>query len=393
MVILRRFRRAIIATLVVALVIVPAFSILPVEAYSPYCVTDACHKAEDDANNARNAASNANRTAATLEAEVARLDAQIAAIEAQVAANEALARDLSAQIAAQEAKLKQERSALAALLVETHFENNQDTVIILAGSESISDLAEKQAREQTAKTQISLFAESIRQSKEQLEQQKSTVDSLIAEDELRAAEAATLKANKNTLITKYKNDYAAYQSQAIAAEAIANEEIRNELQRSLDAGNSVAGIDTYPYRSVCNRANGERFATRPYTYSLYVPALGYNPGLYGGVVCQCTGYAGWKAFEYTKRVYGTGTRISSWGDAGSWAGSAKARGYSVGTVPRKNSVAVYAFGNGMIYGHVMWVEEVISNYSIVVSDYNWNPYVYRSTQMSTYPGQLQYIYF
>ena len=393
MVILKKVRNALILASVLALVFSPILYTTFTSAYSPYCVTDKCHAAEDAKNAAESAASNANRTANTLEAEVARLDTQIAAIEAEIAANEALAKDLAAQITTQENKLKQERAALAALLIDTHFEENQDTVIILAGSESISDLAEKQARGETAKTQISLFAESIREMKEELERQKQTVDSLIAEDEVKAADAATLRANKNSLITKYKNDFAAYKAQANAADAIASEEIRNELQRSLDAGNSVAGVDTYPYRSVCNYSNGERFATRPYTYSLYVPALGYNPGLYGGVVCQCTGYAGWKAYEYTRKVYGTGTRISSWGDAGSWAGSAKARGYTVSPTPRKNSVAVYSFGKGMIYGHVMWVEEVLSNTSIVVSDYNWNPYVYRSTQMSTYPGQLQYIYF
>ena len=362
-------------------------------AYSPYCVTEKCRAAEDAKAAAESAATNASLTASTLEAEVVRLDTQIAAIEAQIAANEALAKDLSDQIIAQEAKLAKDRAALAALLVDAHFENSQDTVIILAGSESISDLAEKQARGDTAKTQISLFTESIRKIKEDLELQKQTVDSLIAEDEIRAADVAKLRADKNSLVTKYKNDFAAYKAQADAADVIASEEIRNELQRSLDAGNSVAGVDTYPYRSVCNYSNGERFATRPYTYSLNVPALGYNPGMYGGVVCQCTGYAGWKAYEYTRKVYGTGTRIAYWGDAGSWAGYAKDKGYFVSTVPRKNSVAVYGFGPKMQYGHVMWVEEVISNNSIVISDYNWNPYTYRSTQMSAYPGQLQYIYF
>ena len=121
-----------------------------VKAYPAGCVTQACREAADNAEAAERAAANAQ----TLEGEVARLDAEIASLEADILRNQAIADDLSAQITENEAKLNLQQSALAKLLVDLHFEEEPDAIILLAGSSSLGDLAEKQSRQATAKAQI-----------------------------------------------------------------------------------------------------------------------------------------------------------------------------------------------------------------------------------------------
>ena len=56
-----------------------------------------------------------------------------------------------------------EQEALAEVLVNMHFEGDAEPIVILAGSTSISDLAEKAAREEAARAQISAQANKIKE--------------------------------------------------------------------------------------------------------------------------------------------------------------------------------------------------------------------------------------
>lgn len=122
-----------------------------VNAYPAGCVSQACREAADAASAADRKAAAAASNAQTLEGEVERLNAEIASLEADIYANQAIADDLSAQIADNEAKLELQQSALAHMLVEMHFESEPDAIILLAGSSTIGDYAEKQTRKTTPK--------------------------------------------------------------------------------------------------------------------------------------------------------------------------------------------------------------------------------------------------
>ena len=152
-------------------------------AYPYGCVTEACHAASDAADAAASKAAEATANATTLEEEVNRLNQEIAALEAEIAANQAVADDLAAQISANEQKLDIQQLALAKLLVEMHFEGQPDAILLLAGSSSLGDYAEKQSRQTTAQNQISSSATEIRELKAELENQKASVDALIANAE------------------------------------------------------------------------------------------------------------------------------------------------------------------------------------------------------------------
>lgn len=322
-------------------------------AYPYGCVTEACHAASDAADAAASKAAEATANATTLEEEVNRLNQEIAALEAEIAANQAVADDLAAQISANEQKLDIQQLALAKLLVEMHFEGQPDAILLLAGSSSLGDYAEKQSRQTTAQNQISSSATEIRELKAELENQKASVDALIANAEQNRSTIAEKRNQQNALMIRYQNNAEAYAADAAAARETMQQEIAEEIAKYNNNGVVGDGYNTYPYAAAC-------------------PGINLNFLYTGGYVCQCTSYAGWKTYERY------GILISSWGNAKDWVNnysySKSARGqdgalhaYRIDTTPAAGTVAISTSG---IYGHVMWVESVNSNGTINLTEYN-----------------------
>lgn len=313
-----------------------------VQAYDAHCVTQACREAADAAAAAEQAAASAAASAQTLEGEVERLNAEIAALEADIAANQAIANDLAAQIGTNEEKLGLQQAALAKLLVNMHFEDEPDAILLLAGSSSLGDYAERQSRQNTAKTQVAASAEAVRELKEELEAQKAKVDDLIASSEFMANEATTKRNQQNALKEKYQNDSEAYARDAVAAREKMQEEIRAEMRHTQGNGTVGNGYNTYPFAGNC-----------PGDDSMYI--------VIGGYVCQCVSYTAWKVQEFW------GIYISNWGNASDWGRYAAANGYVVDNNPTPFSVGYSEAG---YYGHVVWVESVNGNGTINLTEYN-----------------------
>ncbi len=334
-----------IFVLVVAVVFSSIHFVVPEEeakAYPAGCVSQACREAADRAEaseaNARQAAENAK----TLEGEVQRLNSEIAALEDEIAMNQAIAEDLAGQISVNENKLSLQQSALAKLLVDMHFEEDTDAIALLASSNSLGDLAEKQTRQNTVKNQVTASADAIKKLKEELQSQKNSVDALITSAEISRSEIANRRAEQQALIERYQNDSATYESDAAAARETMQREIAEEIARYNSNGVVGEGYNSYPWADRCPQDN-----------------VGYI--VVGGYVCQCTSYAGWKAQEFW------GIYISSWGNAKDWGNTATRLGYVVDGNPAPHTIA---FSTAGIYGHVMWVESINSNGTINLTEYN-----------------------
>ncbi len=339
--------RTIISTVVIVGVIIASQLLIslhsePATAYPYGCVTQACREASDRASNSEARAKEAAANAQTLEGEVARLDAEIAALEDEIARNQAVADDLSAQITTNQEKLTLQQAALAKLLVTMHFEEEPDAILMLAGSSSLGDFAEKQSRQTTAKTQVAESAENVRLLKEELEKQKVSVDALIASTELSRNEAATKRNEQASLIAKYQNDSAAFEADSAAAREIMQQEIAAEIARYNSGGVVGEGYNSYPWANQC-----------PWSNLAFITV--------GGYVCQCTSYAGYKVQERWNYY------ISNWGNAYNWGNSAARAGFVVNDTPAPHTVAYSTAGE---WGHVMWVESVNANGTINLSEYN-----------------------
>lgn len=357
-----------ISTLILGLILCCSFAI-PVYG-TDYCVSDRCKKAAADAINSEQAAIVASTKANDLNSTIAAIQAQIVAINAQITANEAIARDLSGQIAIAKAKLDAQQKTLAKLLVELHFTDKDDAMFMLASSKSIGELTEKQARADAAQENIVISAKKIREEKSALEARKKEVDRILAEQQnLRTASAAR-EAEINTLKVTYEHNASQFAKDAESARRIKAEEIAKEIARLNSVGIVGHGINSYPHRNICPNAN-----------LAWADQWGY--------VCQCVHYTGYKVKERW------GINVRYWGNAYSWDDSARAAGYRVDTTPAAGTVAV---NNSGAWGHVMWVESVNPNGTINISEYN-NPYSSKSHREGDYgfrttsPSGLYFIHF
>lgn len=322
-----------------------------------FCTSDECKAAAAAEAQAREKAAAASSAAESLEDVIQGLELEIVALEAKIKAKEAEASELGEKIEKNEEKLEVQKSALASLLVEMHFDQEPDAIMVVAGSTSLSDLAEKQSRADTAKQQINLSAKNIKSIKDELENQKAEVERIIVDQNNQKQVISEKRAEQNQLMIQYRDNAEAFTEEAEAARKVKENAIAEEVARLNSSGVAGFGTNTYPYQSDC-------------------PAKNLWYGTQWGYVCQCTSYAGYKAFEHW------GVYIAYWGNAYSWDESAVARGYRVDRTPAPFTVAVSNSGE---WGHVMWVESVNDNGTINLSEYN-NSY----SSASGLPGDYGY---
>ena len=317
-------------------------------------------KAIEDANYA-------SQTANLYQIKVQELNVQIAIKESEIATTEAEVASLNQKIKEAEAKLLAEQRALAALLAKMHFSSDSEPIRILAGSSSISDLAEKQAREEAAKKQITVSAATVKEARQKLEEDRESVKQLLAEQKAARNELAAARAEQQELVDKYQNDAEAYALVAEEAKAAKLEAERREQEAhpELYRGSSYTGDNTYPWQNDC-----------PHRQDDYVTYWEDFNGWHkiGGLVCECVSYVGWKAYERFGLSLG-------WGNAYSWDDVARRLGYRVDGTPAENTIGQ---ADGGAWGHVFWVEGVNADGSINVTEYN-NAY---ATQL--YSGQYHY---
>lgn len=326
------------------------------------CTSQKCKDAAAAEEAAREKASNAESAANTLEDEVERLNSEIAMYEARIATNIATAEDLSKEIEENLEKLNLQQAALANLLVDLHFDEQPEAIMILAGSSSISDYAERQARADSVKEQVAVSAQAVKTLKKELEDQKAEVERVIADQEIQQKNIAAKRNEQNELKEKYRDNAEAFTAEAEEARKQKESAIAEEIA-SMNRGRSgtviaVSNASGYPYSGSC-----------PHNNLGFIDDWGY----YG---CQCTSYAAY-------RVVATyGVVPLGWGNANTWGYAASSLGYRVDYSPAVHTVAVSTLG---AYGHVMWVEAVHSDGTIDLSEYN-----NYSSSASGLPGDYGY---
>ena len=346
-----------IVILVLALIVpvfVSAIKINSAEGISKACRNSAaCMEAVAKEQEANKNAATAATTANLYQSRVNELNVEIAAKELMIAETEAEIQSLTEEITATEKKLEAEQNALVELLINTHFESDAEPITILAGANSISDLAEKQARNEVVKQQISLTAKKVREAKEKLEADKQRVESLLVEQKNAREQLVAVRAEQQNLVDKYKNDAAGYAAVAAAAKEAqqAAERAEQEAHPELYRGSSYTGVNTYPWQNDCPKRQDD--------YVTYWSDA-YGTHKIGGYVCECVSYAGWKAYE----AYGI---AAAWGNAYSWDDVARMLGYRVDHTPAEDTIGQV---DGYPYGHVFWVESVNADGSINVTEYN-----------------------
>ncbi len=384
MVILKRAR-----ILSVLLVILLSFTFLVIKLNSTYatnyCVSEKCKAAEAAEIEAKKKSNEASAAAATYQEEVKRLNAEIAVIESEIAHYEAEAEDLAKQITETEQKLEKQQNALAKLIVEMHFETEVDPIIVLAGSESISDLVEKEAREEVVEEQVTLSAKEIKELKISLEDKKAAVETLLSDAKSKRNEVANARARQQELVNKYASDASSYLADSEAARREKEAEIESYRQAyiaSLGRKTVIVDPGLDSYAPALKASLGYSCPTDNWRYYSTNGHHGYT-SWHGGYICECVGYAGYKTYEYWGLDVG-------WGDAKYWGSGARNAGYRVDDNPEPHSVGYYTSG---WWGHVVWIENVNSDGTIDYSEYNGNITANFSYIKGASAAKFSYIHF
>ncbi len=301
--------------------------------------------------------------AGSLEATINGLNQQIAGLQAEIQTNENKKADLERQIAEAEAELVKQRRVLGQNIKAMYLEGQITTLEMLASSKDLSEFVDKEQYRNSVKDKVKHTLERVADLKNQLRTQKNQVEVLIKEKQGLQDQIATQKAEQDRLLGLNQADQAA-----------TDQQIKDNFKRITDlkrqqaienmrlfggSGGTIGG-GGYPWGSAaCIHTGAVDGACWNYDWAVNGSIWNWATGGYG--YRNCTD---WVAF----RVRSTGRLVpSGLGNANSWDDRAPSYGYAVSSLPKEGAAAVSNSGS---YGHVMYVEAVNGDGSIIVSDYN-----------------------
>ncbi len=321
--------------------------------------------------------------ASSYEDAINKLSAQINAYQAEINTRQAEAEDLQRQITEKEAELVVQRDLLGQNIKAMYLEGEISTIEMLATSKNLSDFLDKQQYREVVKTKIKNTLDNITTLKVELQTKKEQVDTIIKQQqELRAA-SAVQKAEQDRLLGMNKSQQSDYTKQIKDTQSQINDLKRQqaiENARLFGSGGGQIGGGGYPWGTApC--LHGGHVQGACYDYEWGYGGDWHNWANGGYAFRNCTDYV----------AYRTGAP-GGLGNAKAWDDRAPSYGLTVSGTPRAGAAAV---SNSGTYGHVMYVEAVNSDGSILISDYNRaGPGEYGvSTLSAATASNLRYVYF
>lgn len=321
--------------------------------------------------------------AGSLQATINGLQSQINALQAQIVANQAKSADLQKQIVVAEEELAKQKNLLGQNIKAMYLEGDITTLEMLASSNDLSEFVDKQQYREAVKTKIKNTLDKVNALKLQLKGQKEEVERLIKEQTSLQNQIATQKAEQDRLLGLNQSEQVATDQQIkenFAKITDLKKQQAIENAKRFGGGVGIAGGGGYPWgNAYCIHTGSVSGACPNYDWAFNGSIWNFSTGGYG--YRNCTDWVAWRVGA-----------PAGLGNANTWDNRAPAYGYAVDGNPRPGDAAV---SNGGTYGHVMLVEAVNGDGSIVVSDYNrLGDGLYRMTQLSASQANgLVYVHF
>lgn len=323
--------------------------------------------------------------AVSFEDTINKLAQQIDSLQLQINDNNAKINELNQKIADKEAELARQKVLLGDNIRKMYVEGDISTVEMLASSKNLSDFIDKQQYRNAVKNKIVDTLAKINELKFQLKTESEQVQQRLAEQKQSQSQFDAQRSEQNRLLGMNESQRAELDSKIKG-----NNQKIQELQRQqvlenirlFGGGGGTVGGGGYPWGSaVCIHTGQVTGACSNYDWAVNGNIWNWQTGGYG--YRNCTD---WVAF---KVIASTGYIPSGLGNAKDWPGRAAARGFTVSSTPRVGAAAVSTAG---YYGHVMYVEGVNGDGTIVISDYNRAGTGLYSTATINASG-LQFVYF
>lgn len=299
----------------------------------------------------------------SLQGVINKLQSQINGLEAKIATNQTKKAELEKDIEKAEIELEKQKDLLGQNIKAMYLEGDISTLEMLASSKDLSDFVDKEQYRNSVKDKIRDTLDKVNALKLQLNTQKDKVEKLLREQEQLRGQIAAQKNEQHRLLNLNVSQQAAFekqikQNQSKIAELRQQQVLENI--RLFGSSGGITGGGGYPWgRAKCLHTGQVEGYCSNYDWAVDGSVWNWKTGGYG--YRNCTDWV-----AYRVRVAG-GNVPSGLGNANSWDDRAPDYGYRVSSVPRKGAAAV---SNSGYYGHVMYVEAVNGDGSVVVSDYN-----------------------
>lgn len=300
-----------------------------------------------------------------LKTTIAKLQQRINDIEAKIVENQAKRVELKQQIVKAENELALQKDLLGESIRAMYLEGDISTLEMLAASKDLSEFLDKQEYRSAIQDNIKITLDKINALKAKLTSQKQSVEALIAEQTELHAQVAADKTEQSRLL-----NLNAAQRHEFNNQIIENKEKIEELRQQQIIANlalfgggvqpGIPGGGGYPWGNAYCVHTGQ-VGGPCFNYDWYFNGGAWDSWGYG--FRNCTSWVGYKLAMDGK------AGIGNLGNAAQWPGNASARGFKVtyGSGAKTGTAAVNPNG---YYGHVMYVEAVLPDGRVVVSDYN-----------------------
>lgn len=294
------------------------------------------------------------------------IDAQSENVEIKIALTEQEMASINSDIAKTEEEINKaikdmqsNKNSLSEGL-KTYYEyDKQNMVKIVVSGSSLSNIFDEFTYAENIQNSLINQLSKIKENKKNLDAKKATLE--IRKKELEESadslnqeilDMENLKKQRENLLAITKGDEAQYQAimQKIKQERIMiDAALRPFYVASLSGSTNIVtgGSGGYPYAGQCDQVDPWKFYT-----------------------CQCTSYAAWR---WNSWGYNWTNTQPGYGSAKYWPQIAATLGYATGSSPRVRAIISWPWGN---YGHVAIVQNIYSDGSIRISEYNVYPLSY-----------------
>lgn len=303
----------------------------------------------------------------TLKGKLASIEAEIGAAQQQLDLTNLEIRRTEATIDQTNKDMEKQKSILKDNLRMIYKSGSVTPIEVLASSKNLSDFVAQQQYMGSIKKKVDDNLKKIEDLKKQLSDKKDQLNAQSGQQKEVVDKIAVKRSEQQNLLAKTQGEESNYKK--IIEED--NGKIA-DLRRQ-----QAAIISSFSSNVRYGGSGGYPWAGAPFPNSI--------PDPWGMYQRQCVSYTAWK-------VASTGRYMPYWGGRGNasqWPGNARAAGIPVDGNPRVGDVAISSAG---YYGHAMYVESVLGNGKVRVSQYNANWDGNYSVSDVTIAG-LQFIHF
>lgn len=351
-----------LTSVAVAVIATVGMSVIPRQMAKADSVGDQIQQLQQQNAANQNAVAQLQNEAVSFQDAVARLNSQINLVQGQIADNTARQATLQDQINANQAELVKQKSILGESIRVMYVEGQISTIEMLATSKNLSDFVDKEEYHTTIENKIQDTLKRINDIQNQLKEQKTQVERLLAEQQSQHQQLANSRAEQGRLLAFNESQQSAYNKQTAANQA----KISSLIAAQRRANNTTDG--GYYFLRFKGAIRGFNPANYPYKNAGFgmstAPGCVDNdgPDEWGYCTRQCVSYAAW-AVEASGR-----SAPRYYGNAKQWVSAAYAHSgdVTVSRVPQPGDIAISTSGT---WGHAMYVEQVEAS-RIYVSQYN-----------------------